>query len=249
MKKYSYKFLVIDDDLNVCESVEKRMEKFINWKCYGKLASLKEAKEVTQKELPELLFLDWSIKGGNAFTFLEFVEKIENYQPYIIFFTGYQSDHPEIPVELINRFKVKRYLIKPIYENLTEHLEEYINDAEKQIEEEGKKYFWIEDVKKINHKICVQDILCFFQSNFNSRQKTIYLISGQKIEIKSSWTDCEKLVQNFQENFIYANSRESYINKIHIIKKQKPYLWIKNLKIEVTKDKWIEIFDKINFKK
>ena len=54
MKKYSYKFLVIDDDLNVCESVEKRMEKFINWKCYGKLASLKEAKEVTQKEYDEI---------------------------------------------------------------------------------------------------------------------------------------------------------------------------------------------------
>ena len=58
MKKYSYKFLVIDDDLNVCESVEKRMGKFNHWKCYGKIASLKEAKEVTQKELPELLFLD-----------------------------------------------------------------------------------------------------------------------------------------------------------------------------------------------
>ena len=54
--------------------------------------------------------------------------------------------------------------------------------------------------------------------------------------------DCEKLVHQFQKNFTYANSRESYINTIHIMKKQKPYLYLKNLKIEVTKDKWQEIF-------
>ena len=187
--------------------------------------------------------MDWSIKGGNAFTLLEKIEKFENYKPYIIFFTGYQSDHPEIPVELINRFKVNRYLVKPVFENLTNNLKEYILEAENFYNSEIRiDDFWITTIDKQKLKINPTEIICISQSRSNSRNKIIHLKDGKHIEIKASWEICEKLAREYKIDYCFANNRDTLINKLFISKIQKPYIWIDNtLKVEVTRDKWKDI--------
>ena len=61
MKKARYSYVVIEDDLNVCEGVKERMDAFTNWDCLGLLPAYDAALEVIQKDKPNLLFLDYSI--------------------------------------------------------------------------------------------------------------------------------------------------------------------------------------------
>lgn len=240
MTKSNYKYVVIDDDINVCNRIKKRMLHYENWNCIGLIVSLNEAVTILIKELPQLLFLDWSIKGGNAFTLLEEIEKIENYSPYIIFFTGYQNDHPEIPTELINRFKIHKYLVKPIYEKLTENLHQYISEAELN----GKqKEIWITTSTKQRIRINPENIVCISQSRSNSRNKIIYYFDKNNYEIKASWAICEKIAVDFNIDYCFANSRDTLVNKKYITKLQKPKIWVNNqFWIEVTKEKWKEFF-------
>ena len=144
--------------------------------------------------MPNLVFLDWSIKGGNAFTLLEKIEKIEYYNPYIIFFTGYQNDHPEIPVELINRFKINKYLIKPIFENLTINLDKYIKEAEFLYIANPINEFWVEDINKVKIQINPHDIICISQS-INPRAKIFHTKNDENIEVKASWSLCERIAK------------------------------------------------------
>ena len=241
MIKSNYKYVVIDDDFNVCESIKKRMDVFDNWHCSGLIVSLTDALKTVSKELPQLLFLDWSIKGGNAFTLLETLEKIKNYKPYIIFFTGYQADHPEIPSELINRFNVNRYLVKPVFENLTNHLQEYVSDAENYCKPaKNPTDFWITTIDKQKLKINPLEIVCISLSGTTSRNKIIDVKNGLSYEIKASWDICEKIAIEYKIDYFFANKRESLINKTFITKVQKPFIWVnnRNLRFEVPRDKW-----------
>lgn len=243
MIKSNYSYVVIDDDLKVCESIQKRMLKYSNWQCKALLVSLSESVSIIEKEKPNLLFLDWSIKGGNAFILLEKLEQFQNYKPYIIFFTGYQSDHPEIPVELINRFKINRYLVKPIYENLTNHLDEYINDAESIIVKNKKDFLWITTTEKTKIMLFPNQIVCISQSRINSRNKIIHYFDKNEYEIKASWVVCEKIAKDFTIDYSFANSRDTLVNKKFITKFQKPKIWINNqFWVEVTKEKSKDFF-------
>lgn len=243
MIKSNYSYVVIDDDLRVCESIQKRMLKYSNWQCTALLVSLSESISIIEKEKPNLLFLDWSIKGGNAFTLLEKIDSFENYKPYIIFFTGYQSDHPEIPVELINRFKINRYLVKPIYENLTNHLDEYIYEAESIIVKDRKEFLWITTTEKVKIMLSPNQIVCISQSRTNSRNKIIHYFDKNEYEIKASWVVCEKIAKDFTIDYSFANSRDTLVNKKFITKFQKPKIWINNqFWVEVTKEKIKDFF-------
>lgn len=241
MTKSIYKYVVIDDDIKVCENIKKRMSKYKNWNCEGLIVSLSESLSIIQGTMPNLVFLDWSIKGGNAFTLLEKIEKIEYYNPYIIFFTGYQNDHPEIPVELINRFKINKYLIKPIFENLTINLDKYIKEAEFLHIANPINEFWVEDINKVKIQINPHDIICISQS-INPRAKIFHTKNDENIEVKASWSLCERIAKEFKIEYCITKSRETIINKKFITKLHRPFIWLNNrIKVEVTKDKWKEL--------
>lgn len=241
MIKSNYKYVVIDYDFKVCEYIKKRMRKYVRWNCIGLISSLSEAITVIDQTKPNLIFLDWSIKGANAFTILENIEKIEYYNPYIIFFTGYQNDHPEIPVELINRFKINKYLIKPIFENLTINLDKYIKEAEFLYIANPINEFWVEDINKVKIQINPLDIICISQS-INPRVKIFHTKNDENIEIKASWSLCEIIAKEFKIDFCITKSRETIINKKYITKLHRPFIWLNNrIKVEVTKDKWKEL--------
>lgn len=240
MTKLNYSYLVIDDDLNVCQSISKRMQKFSNWTCFGLLVSVTDSLKVISEEKPNLIFLDWSIRGGNAFTILNMIESCEGYLPYIIFFTGYQSDHPEIPMEIINKYKVNRYLIKPVFENLTENLILYISEAEAQANANSSgSYFWITTISKQKVKVLTNQIVCVSQSRSNPRNKIIHLSNNTVFECKANWEICESIAKKYHFDYFFASVRDSMINKKFITKIQKPYIWLNNsVKVHVPKDRW-----------
>ncbi len=251
MKNSTYNYLVIEDDTNIWSNIEHRMNKFTNWKPIGFSAELQEAIDYITKDLPELIFTDWSIKNGDAFDILDYISQLENYNPYVIFFTGYQSDHPEIPENIVNKYSVvRKYIVKPIHENLTEHLHEYIEEAENLIQiSEPKQYIWIEDAYRRKHRIATQDWIAIVQSEISSRYKSLYTKTSEEIVLKYTWKKCIKFLEKNNIPYTISHHRKSIINKAEIIRVSKPFVWLTNeIKIEVSREQWseLEAFDYIN---
>ncbi len=244
MEKLSYKFLVVEDEIQANNSIVDRMKKYDNWKCAGAVLSLRDAIKITEEERPDLLFLDWEVRGGNTFILLEHLYTLENYNPYIIYFTGYQSDVPEIPVDIVNKYRVDIYLIKPIFDNLTTYLSNYLLEAEQKTQKKIKnRDIWIDTFMGIKEKIHPENIVFISQCNTNSRNKILKMNDGKSIEIKSNWKNCIKIAKEYKLQYAFANSRYYLINRQYISKLQKPYIWLNNKhKIEVTRDKWKEFF-------
>ena len=125
------KYLIIEDSLKVCEGIAERMQPFIKWKACVFAHHVDDAKRIVMIENPRLIFIDWALKGGSAYDVLAHIQNISNYNPYIIFNTGYQSENPEIPQEIINNYKIDKYVVKPLWENLRKNLSTYLQEAEK----------------------------------------------------------------------------------------------------------------------
>ncbi|MCC6702279.1 MAG: response regulator [Fluviicola sp.] len=231
--------MIVEDVDEVRHAIIQRMKMYTAWECSCDTAYFEIALKHLNEHKPELLFLDYSILGGNSFMLLEHLLQVQDYDPYIIFFTGYMSDQPEIAEQILNKYHVDKFLNKPIFQKLTNQLDSIL--AEAFLKNNSKKinqFLWIETIEKLMIQINPELITCFYQS-INPRYKVILLVTGVEYEIKASWSDCEKIVVSFNLNFEYANSRYYYINKKHIIKKKRPFLWLTDgKKVEVTKEKW-----------
>lgn len=238
MLKSNFSYIVVEDDLHANQSIVKRMNKFENWNCIGSETILNDAILKIEVKKPNLLFLDWEVIGGNTFTLLEKIKNIENYKPYIIYFTGYQNDNPQIPVDIVNKYKVNKYLVKPIFEDLTENLSSYIEEAENQLKHQNKE-LWITTIEKQKLKIDANQIVCISQSRANPRNKIIHCSNHDIFEFKASWEICEMIALKYGINFLFANARDTLVNINYISKIQKPYIWLnQSIKVEVTKDRW-----------
>lgn len=244
MEKSNYKFLVVEDEIHANRSIVERMKKFEHWKCAGAVLSLKEAIKIIDTEKPDLLFLDWEVRGGNTFTLLEHIYTLEDYQPYIIYFTGYQNDKPEIPMEIVNKYSVNKYLVKPIFDNLTQHLSEYLLEAEKKSKSSyNDEFIWIENSFGAKEKINPKNIVFISQCLTNSRKKIITMVDGKTYEIKSNWNKCIKIAEEHRLEYSFPNSRYFMINHSFITKFQKPYIWLSDeYKVEITRDKRKDYF-------
>jgi len=242
MTKSKNSYVVIEDDLLVCEGIKLRMNKFLNWKCIGLIPEYEVALKIIQENKPNLLFLDHSILGGNTFTLLEQIKTIENYNPFIIYFTAYGSDNDFISEDAINKYRVNKYLNKPIWEKLTEHLEDFISEAEIWINSNKNNELWLYTSEKIKIKIDPCKIICINQPENNPRFKTIRTSDNQIFDIKASWKDCEKVAKKHFIDIYYTKARDTLINKKYITKIQKPHIWLNDsFKVTVTKDKWKEL--------
>jgi len=246
MTKLNYNYVVIEDDLNVCEGVKIRMNDFLNWQCLGLIPAFDTALKTIQEQKPHLLFLDYSILGGNTFSLLEQIKTIENYHPFIIYFTAYGSDNTFISEDAINKYSVNKFLNKPIWEKLTENLESFINEAETWINANNNNELWLVTSDKIKIKIEPHTILCINQPENNPRYKTIRTADAKIFDIKASWEDCERIAKEYAINYCYSKSRDTIINKKYITKIQKPYIWLNDyLKITVTRERWKDLEDSI----
>lgn len=241
MKNSNFKYLVIEDDTNVWANIERRMSRFPEWSVSGFSAEIDDALAKIEQSLPHLIFSDWSIKGGNAFQILNFIKEIDGYNPYVIFFTGYQSEHPEIPQEIMNNYPmVKKYLIKPVYEKLTNNLENYLTEAK-------NHYFsaiqespvFLENENRQQIKVNPKEIVAVLQCEENPRIKNIHLKNNHILRVKYTWDGCIDFLQNHKIDFYICNNRKSVVNKSYITKYSKPYIWLENgYKIRVSREKW-----------
>lgn len=243
MKKSNFSYLVLEDEIHANKSIINRMNVFENWSCAGAVYSLKEGLQIIESKKPHLLFLDWEVRGGNTFTLLEHISLIKDYNPYIIYFTGYQNDVPEIPMNIINKYRVNKYLVKPIFQNLTSNLNDYVREAEEIHQKTESKAFWIENSVRSKVKLIPENIIFISQCKNNSRIKLLNMVDGVTLEIKSNWNKCIKIAEDFNIDFSFPNARNYMINNRYITKLQRPYIWLNNnYKIEVTRDKWKEYF-------
>jgi two-component system, LytTR family, response regulator len=242
MTKLKYNYLVVEDDLKVCQDLKIRMEIFDNWKCIGLIPSYDEALICIKNDKPNMLFLDYSIRGGNTFDLLDEIKTIENYNPFIIYFTGYGTDNLFISEDVNNKYKVNIFLNKPIQEKFTANLSNYIVEAEKWIKDSTPNELWLPTKDKVKIKIEPSKIICINQPENNPRYKTIRTIDNKIYDIKASWDDCERIAKEYSINYCYTKARDTIINKKYITKIQKPNIWLNDfLKITVTKERWKDI--------
>ncbi|NOT92056.1 response regulator [Ferruginibacter sp.] len=181
MAPNKFTYLVIENAPDVCEGIIRRMNKFENWQTLGYCVGVKEAVEKITFAKPNLLYLDWSLNGGSAFEILQQVQNLPMYNPYIIFNTGFQKDNPEIPQEIINKYKVDKYLVKPLWENLRNNLGQYLQEAEEKAAQPDtkKNLVWIENDKKNKVLVDMEKIICICQHPSEPRCRIIYLANKE----------------------------------------------------------------------
>lgn len=245
MKSERFTFLVIENAIDVCEGIERRMQIFKNWESLGYCTGIKEAINKVNLLRPHLIYLDWSLNGGSAYEVLQQIQNFPDYNPYIIFNTGFQSDNPEIPQEIINRYKVDKYLIKPFWESLRRNLPVYLKEAEEKATQAfpKSKLVWIKDEHSVRVPLPLNKIICIVQNPYTARRRDFYVMAGIKeITIPITWKKCCELLTEHKINFFITKSRQHLVVKDFIDKFEKPFVRLKgfSMKIEVVKEKLCE---------
>lgn len=240
MKKSIFKYLVIEDDKSIWKNITARMQKYLQWKAVPFTDNLQEAITLIDTHRPELIFSDWSIRGGNAYPILSHIHQSSGYTPYIIFFTGYQGENPEIPQIVFNEFPlVKKYLVKPIFQQLTENLSQFLSEAEAIVEGEQETPVFIENYLKQQVRIFPRQILCFLQDEENPRLKVLHSLSGQAVQLKQTWDEIQRFCNEHQLSIFVANTRKAIVNREYIIRLNRPFLWLEGgLRIQVSREQW-----------
>lgn len=237
------KYLIVEDSYKVCQGIKERMDDFQNWEKCPFAHHVDDAVREIKMTKPELIYLDWALKGGSAYDVLYCIENIQEYDPYIIFNTGYQSENPEIPQEIINNYKVDKYLVKPLWENLRNNLSIYLKEAEEKSRRRiAKMKIWITDIEKRKHHINLLDIICIQQHFNNPYHKIIFCINEKSVITKLSWSQFIQTLNNYNIDFFITNSRQHLIIKNYIDYYNRPYVKLINYKhkLEVVKNKLSE---------
>lgn len=245
------KYLIVEDSINVCEGIKKRVDDFPSWHCCSFAHHVEDAITTIKEHLPSLIFMDWSIKGGSAYEVLQFIENSQNYNPYIIFNTGYQSENPEIPQEITNNYKIDKYLIKPIWENLAQNLSNYLSEASIKADDAShikKSTLWLVDVDKKRHHINLKQLSCIVQYHGKPYCKDLHFTHHQHITVKMSWEKLIAILSEYELDFFVVHSRYAIIIKDHVACYERPVVRIHHpsIKIEVVREKlrdfekWLE---------
>lgn len=246
------KYLIIEDSLKVCEGIAERMQCFSKWTACAFAHHVENAKEISSSEKPQLIFIDWALKGGSAYEVLAHIQNIPNYYPYIIFNTSYQSENPEIPQEIINNYKIDKYVVKPLWENLRNNLSTYLLDAEKKLEQTATlKQIWLTDIHKRKFHLNLHDLICIYQEAENPYNKNFCINNHPTLTIKASWHEIIDLLKENKIDFFVTNGRNHLIIKKYIISYKRPFIKLQNFsyKIEIVKEKlhefemWLEESD------
>jgi two-component system, LytTR family, response regulator len=233
-------YLVIENATDVCEGIERRMMAFRNWQTPGYCTSVKEAVEKLNHHRPALLFLDWSLNGGSAYEILQVVQNINGYNPYIIFNTGFQKDNPEIPQEIMNNYKVDKYLVKPYWESLRINLLQYLKEAEEKAGCQNiNRQVWMEDIAGVKRLIDLAKLCCIVQHPTEQRARNFHFANTELLTIAMQWQKCYTLLNENSIDYFIAKSRSHLVVKGFVQKFEKPYLWVKGVdsfKLDVVKE-------------
>lgn len=241
MKPDLLTYLVIENVVDVCEGIERRMNGFTNWQSLGYCTGVKEAIEKIEKTKPHFIYLDWGLNGGSAFEVLQHIQNLPGYNPYILFNTGFQKDNPEIPQEIINNYKVDKYIVKPLWENLRKNLPTYLKEAtDKAMQFPGKSATaWIEDDRGNKVSVALDKLICICQHPVNARNRIFYINNHIKeITVPLQWQRCYDLLEQNNIDYFITKSRSHLVTKAFIEKFEKPFVRLRNFpaKVEVVKE-------------
>ena len=241
MKPDTLTYLVIENVVDVCEGIVRRMNAFTNWQSLGYCTGVKEAIEKVATARPNLIYLDWGLNGGSAFEILQHIQNIPDYNPYILFNTGFQKDNPEIPQEIINNYKVDKYLVKPLWENLRNNLASYLKEAEEKASQltDKQKTIWLEDTEGNKVSVVLQKLICICQHPVNPRNRLFYFNNGIKeVTVPLQWQKCFDLLDENKIDYFITKSRSHLVVKAYIERFEKPYVRLRNFpaKVEVVKE-------------
>lgn len=244
-----FNYLVVEDSRKVCEGIQERMEAFSNWHACSFAHHVDDAWQIISNQRPELIFIDWSLKGGSAFEVLQQVQNIQGYNPFIIFNTGFQSDNPEIPQEIINHYKVDKYLVKPFWEKLRLFLADYVAEAEKKaLKQFADTIIFITDSDHVKTKVNLLNLICICKDPTDSSKKTLFFDKNSTVRVKATWPAVLSILDKHKLDYFVTNKKEHLVVKTYIEEYNRPLIFLKGFprKIEVVKDRlhrfeeWLE---------
>lgn len=242
MPTEQYLYLVVENATDVCEGIIRRMSPFEKWKPLGYAVSVKEAISRIELYQPNLIFLDWSLAGGSAYEILQSIENNKDYDPYIIFNTGFQKDNPDIPQQIFNLYQVDKYLVKPFWETLRLQLPQFLAEAEvkaNQLQRLHRKKSWLEAVSGEKIPVDLTTLKCICQHPTAARQRIYFFDNGHKeIHVQLQWQKCTDLLMENKIDFFITKSRGHLVCREYIEVYEKPFVRLRQFpaKIEVVKE-------------
>jgi two-component system, LytTR family, response regulator len=234
-------YVVIENATDVCEGIQRRMMPFTKWQSLGYCTGVNNAIEKIITQKPVLIFLDWGLNGGSAYEVLQAVQNIATYNPYIIFNTGFQRDNPEIPQEILNNYSVDKYLVKPYWETLRNHLSQYLAEAERKSQmQKHDKRTWIANSSGASVQIDLSQLSCIVQHSSDARTRDFYFADADKpVSISLQWSKCIELLKEQGIDFFVTKNRSHLVTKGFVFKYEKPFAWVKGVaafKLDVVKE-------------
>ena len=234
------KFLVVENIPDVCESIINRMQQFAEWTALDYSTDVKDATEKISKHRPALIFLDWHLNGGSAYEILQQIDQLPGYKPYIIFNTAHQDRYPDIPQEVHNNYKVDKYLVKPIWEDLTRNLSQYVAEAVCKLsvqEPTVPRWFTLASGRKV--ALDLKELACIRQSPHYNRCRDFLFASGkQATGVRITWKQCYELMTQSNLDFFIAKDRYLVVIKTFVAQFNRPYFQVKGVpeRLEVVRD-------------
>lgn len=233
-------YIIVEDIPDVARRLQHEMKNYQPWIFGGHAQSVREAKKLVDENKPHLIFCDWDLVGGSGFEVLQYVQQIPNYEPFVIFNTGFQSDHPEISEELINTYKPDAFINKPYWQKLLAQLPGLLSRAElKASSQQVVQLVWLKADNGQRCRVDAKSITSIVQCPENPRNKLMYLwAQAQPIACSLTWKEATELMEQCGNPIFAVNRRYALINKTHVQRFQAPYVWVGNpqLKLEVVKE-------------
>lgn len=224
-------YFVVENDHHVCEGIITRMAQFPDWQSLGYSTGVAKAIGVCRDQRPQLLFLDWSLAGGSAYEVLDAVRELSGYNPYIVCFTGYQEDNPDIPMTLVNRYHIDKYLIKPIWAHLRSELPHFLEEARaRSLPAHGpatRNRCLLKDAGGLVTLVDLDQFAAAWNDPDDQRCKQLYFINRPKtIVVRRSWQQVEAWLQQAGIDYYMPHARRELVARSFIDKYQAPFIHV-----------------------
>ncbi len=238
-----YSYLIVEDAPDTCTALKLRMDPYPSWHCVDSCGSVLTAIEAIKAHRPALIFLDWSIKGGNAFDVLDVIEKIAGYTPYIILNTAWQSDEPSIPQTALNNYRIDKYLVKPVWPRLRQLLPGFLLEAAARAENahvQTARKTWIPNAAGTLVAVDWHLVVTICQNELFPRIRDFHFY-GMALPQRFSigWADCKGALELAGIAYFMARERGCLVVRNFVEGWARPVVLLRGtgLTVEVVKEK------------
>ncbi|MEZ5046077.1 MAG: hypothetical protein R2831_03705 [Chitinophagaceae bacterium] len=242
-------YIIIEDIPEIAEKTRQIISEMNDdWEFLGVEGWLEPAQHAVLTKKPDIIYLDYEINGGYTFEIIDAIMELDSYKPFIIFNTSFMAQKPQIAESLSNKYKNyiglffnKKNLFQQLkieMPRIREDVLRQLKPAEIQLEEFFPKDIYCKQI----HNVCPQDIVHVSIFDASKRSKSIFLNNGSNIIVKKSFSFFSDLFKFYDINFFFTNKKFSMVNKSHIVKYNRPFVYFKHpiKKVEVARENVIE---------